>query len=72
MSTDSADPSENAPVSPRPCPICGKPPDPNYSPFCSKRCADRDLHRWLGEQYGIAGEPAGEDGSSPSDKRNGS
>jgi len=40
-----------------PCPICGKPVDPIYKPFCSKRCADVDLHRWLNNSYAIAGEP---------------
>jgi hypothetical protein len=29
------------------CAICGKPRDPRYDPFCSKRCADVDLHHWL-------------------------
>lgn len=33
------------------CPICGKPADPKYKPFCSTRCADVDLHRWLSESY---------------------
>ncbi|MGE3142200.1 MAG: DNA gyrase inhibitor YacG, partial [Hyphomonadaceae bacterium] len=28
-----------------PCPICHKPQDARYSPFCSKRCADVDLQR---------------------------
>lgn len=44
-----------APAPPRRgrCPICGKPADPSAAPFCSKRCADVDLHRWLGEGYGI-------------------
>ena len=35
------------------CPICGKPTDPAIRPFCSKRCADIDLNRWLGGQYRI-------------------
>jgi len=26
-------------------------------PFCSKRCADLDLHRWLGGRYAIPAEP---------------
>jgi uncharacterized protein len=30
------------------CPICGKPAQPKY---CSVRCADVDLHRWLNESY---------------------
>ena len=39
----------------RPCPICGKPALPEFSPFCSKRCADIDLHRWLSGAYAIPG-----------------
>jgi len=35
------------------CPICGKPADDRYRPFCSRRCADVDLHRWLGEGYRV-------------------
>ena len=33
------------------CPICGKPADPLFQPFCCKRCADVDLHRWLAGVY---------------------
>jgi endogenous inhibitor of DNA gyrase (YacG/DUF329 family) len=40
------------------CPICGKPTAPDYRPFCSRRCADVDLGRWLTEGYRI---PAAED-----------
>jgi endogenous inhibitor of DNA gyrase (YacG/DUF329 family) len=39
----------------RPCPICGKPRSERYDPFCSKRCADVDLHRWLKGSYVIPG-----------------
>lgn len=35
------------------CPICGKPIEPQYRPFCSKRCADVDLNRWLSGVYRI-------------------
>lgn len=35
------------------CPICGEPADPAFRPFCSKRCADVDLHRWLSGSYAI-------------------
>lgn len=35
------------------CPICRKPTDPKERPFCSKRCADVDLARWLGGSYAI-------------------
>jgi uncharacterized protein len=33
------------------CPVCGKPGDAKYKPFCTKRCADIDLGRWLKESY---------------------
>ena len=39
------------------CPICGKPlssgADPSAAPFCSVRCRQIDLGRWLGERYRI-------------------
>ncbi|MCQ0092249.1 DNA gyrase inhibitor YacG [Roseovarius sp. M141] len=35
------------------CPICAKATDPALRPFCSKRCADVDLARWLGGGYAI-------------------
>ncbi|KMO41098.1 hypothetical protein VQ03_13350 [Methylobacterium tarhaniae] len=37
------------------CPICGKPAAPDFKPFCSKRCADVDLQRWLSGRYAIPG-----------------
>jgi endogenous inhibitor of DNA gyrase (YacG/DUF329 family) len=39
----------------RVCPICGKPRQQRYDPFCSRRCADVDLHRWLKGSYVIPG-----------------
>jgi len=35
------------------CPVCGKPRADAYRPFCSRRCADVDLGRWLSEDYAI-------------------
>jgi uncharacterized protein len=35
------------------CPICGKPADEVRAPFCSKRCADVDLNRWLSGVYAV-------------------
>jgi endogenous inhibitor of DNA gyrase (YacG/DUF329 family) len=35
------------------CPICGKPSVSEFRPFCTRRCADVDLHRWLGGVYAI-------------------
>lgn len=43
------------------CPICGKPADDKYRPFCSKRCADVDLARWLNGSYVIPGDMAEEE-----------
>ena len=37
----------------RKCPICGRPPIQQNEPFCSKRCADEDLRRWLTGGYRI-------------------
>lgn len=47
------------------CPICGKGASAAYAPFCSKRCADVDLHRWLSGAYAIpTEEPAAENEGS--------
>jgi endogenous inhibitor of DNA gyrase (YacG/DUF329 family) len=43
----------------RACPICDRPAAQPSWPFCSRRCADVDLARWLGGAYAISGEPAG-------------
>lgn len=47
------------------CPICGRPVAPPFRPFCSKRCADVDLARWLRGDYAVPGDPAdpGDDGA---------
>lgn len=48
----------------RPCPICSKPSQQKYHPFCSARCAQVDLNRWFGGNYAIPAaeeEPGGED-----------
>jgi endogenous inhibitor of DNA gyrase (YacG/DUF329 family) len=43
------------------CPVCKRPVETAaYRPFCSKRCADVDLQRWLGGVYVVPGEPADE------------
>ncbi|MFT4098762.1 MAG: DNA gyrase inhibitor YacG [Rhodoblastus sp.] len=52
-------------ASARRCPICAKPALERYRPFCSKRCADIDLNRWLKGGYAIPGAPdAEEDGDA--------
>ena len=49
----------------RACPICGKPAVERYRPFCSKRCADVDLNRWLKGGYAIPGAPDEEEDGDP-------
>ena len=41
----------------RRCPICGKPRVEAHTPFCSTRCRDRDLVKWLDEGYALPGRP---------------
>ena len=36
------------------CAICGREIQPEYRPFCSRRCADVDLSRWLSNRYAVA------------------
>jgi endogenous inhibitor of DNA gyrase (YacG/DUF329 family) len=48
------------------CPICGKPADAVLRPFCSKRCADVDLHRWLAGVYVV---PVTEDEEEEDERR---
>jgi len=46
------------------CPICGKATDRAFKPFCSKRCADIDLNRWLSGVYAVpVKEDEDEDGT---------
>jgi len=56
-----ADAANDNGVPGRPCPICGEPMRMAYKPFCSKRCADVDLNRWLTGSYAI---PVVEDDTS--------
>jgi uncharacterized protein len=46
------------------CPGCSKPGTAQYRPFCSKRCADIDLGRWLKESYRVPTEEGPEDADS--------
>ena len=51
-------------MSERKCPICGKPASAERRPFCSRRCADLDLQRWLSGRYVV---PASHDDESEAD-----
>ncbi len=48
------------------CPICGQPAVEEHRPFCSRRCANIDLNRWLSGSYAIpVVEDEDEDGGPP-------
>ena len=58
---DRSGPGPLAPPPERACPICGKPASGDALPFCSRRCADHDLNRWLSGAYAIPGDPEDSD-----------
>jgi uncharacterized protein len=46
------------------CSICGKPAVEQFRPFCSRRCRDVDLNRWLSGVYAVpVREEEDEDGA---------
>lgn len=47
------------------CPICKAPTNAAYKPFCSKRCADVDLHRWLTGGYAVPAVESEDDRDAP-------
>jgi uncharacterized protein len=55
------------------CPVCGKKAEMAVRPFCSARCRDVDLARWLGGGYAIPGGQveADEDGEEAAAQRSG-
>jgi hypothetical protein len=50
------------------CPICNRPTVADYRPFCSKRCADRDLGHWLSETYRVETDEGPELDETPDDE----
>ena len=55
--------TDQAASRPARCPICAKPATEPFRPFCSRRCADVDLNRWLSGVYAVPGkEEEDEDG----------
>ena len=53
VQTQSTHPQNKLAAAKRKCPICQKPTATTYRPFCSKRCADVDLSRWLTGHYAV-------------------
>jgi uncharacterized protein len=54
----------------RPCAVCQKPAVETFKPFCSSRCADVDLHRWLSESYAIPVKASESDDALDEDPQN--
>jgi endogenous inhibitor of DNA gyrase (YacG/DUF329 family) len=52
----------------RKCPICGKPATQANYPFCSPRCQDIDLNRWLSDSYRVPTNEAPETPSKDDDE----
>lgn len=64
-----SDKPESVRISTPSCVICGKPVVARYRPFCSTRCADLDLGRWLTESYRLpTNESPEDDGLPPPDE----
>ena len=56
-------PDRDSPIPlPRRCPICGKPATLQHRPFCSARCAQIDLGRWLKGNYAIPTDEGPDEG----------
>jgi uncharacterized protein len=66
--TSASDPVTPLPARPRRCPICGKPAVVAHRPFCSARCANIDLGRWLKEGYSIPTDDQPEDAGDDSER----
>ena len=60
----------SGPKARRACPICGAPTVEAFRPFCSRRCADIDLGRWLKEGYRVPTDEAPDQGE-PDPERQG-
>ena len=60
--TSASDPVTPLPAGRRRCPICGKPAETSRQPFCSARCANIDLGRWLKGGYRVETDEPPEDG----------
>jgi endogenous inhibitor of DNA gyrase (YacG/DUF329 family) len=52
---------------PNKCPICKKPTDVKFRPFCSARCANVDLGGWLTEKYAVPTPESPDDPQNPND-----
>lgn len=61
MTEQPAGKRQRAGKTPPRCPICGRPRDPAFRPFCSRRCRQVDLARWMNEVYAVPAAPPGDE-----------
>jgi len=61
-------PGNGETASRKPCPLCGKQSSEPHSPFCSRRCADIDLGRWLKGNYRVETDEPPEDPSDETER----
>jgi len=59
--------SERTPTT-SPCPICSKPAAEKFRPFCSRRCANVDLNRWLSGVYAVPVKDEEDEDGAPAAK----
>lgn len=66
----SLDPEKVTPLRPRrPCPECGRPSARETYPFCSVRCKNIDLNRWLSGSYVLPGAEEESGGENPESEK---
>jgi endogenous inhibitor of DNA gyrase (YacG/DUF329 family) len=53
------------------CPICAKPAEREWRPFCSKRCADIDLNKWFKGSYSVPASGDDDEAERPADHETG-
>lgn len=51
------------------CPVCKQNTASDWRPFCSKRCADIDLGRWMTGAYSVPAEPADDEEIEEEERR---
>lgn len=56
------------PIKGKRCPVCGRPVQQEFRPFCSRRCADKDLGQWLTGAYRVPTEEAPDDAGGASER----
>jgi uncharacterized protein len=66
-----ADDARPGPPSRPVCPMCGRPSQPGFRPFCSPRCRDQDLLNWLDGRYAVPAVETEEDGADRGEDQGG-